>query len=225
MLDTRIEPAVAGSFVLPHVEIGFPIVEGEIFPADNAYGLYSAISHIHAEIHARDDISIQSISGKPHAPGKIQLHRHSQLRIRIPYDPEIIGLILPLAGQKLTVGIHSIQLGIPMMSPLQPVSTLRSRIVTIKKFQESEPFLAAVQRQLDALEITGIVKIPLNKNGEIDRKAIKIKQYSVVGFGVEISNLSDEDSIKLQIAGLGGKHKMGCGIFNPLPRRERMLDE
>jgi CRISPR-associated protein Cas6 len=225
MLATTIEPAVAGSFVLPHVEMGFPIVEGEILPADNAYGLYSAISHVHAEIHARDDISIQSIAGKPYEPGKIQLHCHSQLRIRIPYDPETLGLILPLAGQKLTIGIHQIQLGIPMMSPLQPVSVLRSRIVTIKKFQEPESFLAAIQRQLDALEIAGIAKIPLNKNGEIDRKAIKIKQYSVVGFGVEISNLSDEDSIKLQIAGLGGKHKMGCGIFNPLPRRERMLDE
>jgi CRISPR-associated protein Cas6 len=211
--------------VLPYVELGFPIVSGEILPADHGYGVYSAISHISGEIHDRDDINIQTISGKPDEQGKIHLHAHSQLRIRIPYHPEIISLVLPLAGQKLTIGTHEIQLGIPVMLPLQPVSTLRSRIVTIKKFQEPEPFLEAVQRQLDAIEITGIVKIPLNRKGESDRKAIKIKQYSVVGFGVEISHLSDEDSLKLQIAGLGGKHKMGCGIFNPLPRRARMLDE
>jgi CRISPR-associated protein Cas6 len=225
MLDTMVKPAVAGSFVLSYVEMGFPIVSGELLPADHGYGLYSAISHISGEIHDRDNISIQTISGRSDEQGKILLHSHSQLRIRIPYEPEIISLILPLAGQRLTIGIHQIQLGIPAMSPLQPVSTLRSRIVTIKKFQEPEPFLEAIQRQLDAMEISAILKIPLNRKGEIDRKAIKIKQYTVVGFGVEISNLSDEDSLKLQITGLGGKHKMGCGIFNPLPRRERMLDE
>lgn len=225
MLDTIVESPTVDRFLLPHVEFGFPIIAGNLLPADNAYGAYSAISHRISALHDRDDLSIQSIAGKPYEPGKIQISSHSQLKIRTPYDPEIIGLVLPLAGQTLTIGIHDLQLGIPIMSPLQPFSTLRSRIVTIKKFQDPEPFLAAVQRQLDALEITGIAKIPLNKNEEIDRKIIRIKRYSVVGFGVEIDGLSDEDSIKLQIAGLGGKHKMGCGIFNPLSRREKMLNE
>jgi CRISPR-associated endonuclease/helicase Cas3 len=225
MLDTIVESAAVDRFLLPHVELGFPIIAGNLIPANNAYGVYSAISHRIAALHDRDDISIQSIAGKLHKPGKIQLSSHSQLKLRTPYNPEIIGLVLPLAGQTLTIGIHDIQLGIPMMSPLQPFSVLRSRITTIKKFQEPAEFLSAAQRQLDTLEISGTVRIPLNKNGEIDRKVIKIKSFTIVGFGLEVSNLSDRDSLKLQIAGLGGKHKMGCGIFNPLPRRVRMLNE
>lgn len=225
MLDTLVKSTIVDRFVLPHVDLGFPIIAGSTVPSDNGYGTYGATCRECSELHDLKDISIQSISGKSYEPGKIQITDYSQLKIRIPYDAETLSLILPFAGKKLTIGIHEIQLGIPMMSPLEAVPILRSRIVTIKKFQEPEPFLAAVQRQLEALEIEGIAKIPLNRKGEIDRKVIKIKTYTVVGFGVEVSDLSDEDSLKLQIAGLGGKHKMGCGIFNPLSKRRRMLDE
>ncbi|MCA6558614.1 MAG: type I-MYXAN CRISPR-associated protein Cas6/Cmx6, partial [Pseudanabaena sp. M114S2SP2A07QC] len=31
-----------------------------------------------------------------------------------------------------------------------------------------------------------------------------------------VSGLSEEDSIKLQIFGLGGKRRMGCGVFVPM---------
>jgi CRISPR-associated protein Cas6 len=225
MLNTIVESLTVDRFLLPHVELGFPIIAGNLIPADHAYGSYSAISHRITGLHDRNDISIQSIAGKLYEPGKIQLGVNSKLKIRILYNPEIIGLVLPLAGQTLTIGIHDIRLGIPIMSPLQPFSTLRSRITTIKKFQDPAEFLAAVQRQLDEKEIRGTARIPLNKKGEIDRKVIKIKSYTIVGFGLEVSDLSNEDSLKLQIVGLGGKHKMGCGIFNPLPRRVRMLNE
>jgi CRISPR-associated protein Cas6 len=75
--------------------------------------------------------------------------------------------------------------------------------------------LEAVQRQLAALEIDGQVEIPIDAMGKPDRKTIKIKRFTVVGFGLEISGLSDADSLKLQAVGLGGKHKMGAGIFIP----------
>jgi len=93
---------------------------------------------------------------------------------------------------------------------------LRARIVNIKGFQEPEPFLEAIKRQLGELGIQGTVAIPMNAEGKPDRKAIKIKQFSVVGFGLEVMDLSEEDSLKLQIHGLGGKRRMGCGIFVPM---------
>jgi CRISPR-associated protein Cas6 len=219
MVEVAVRSAVADSFLLPHVDLDFPIVSGDFAPADHGYAVYSAISHASPEIHSRNDISIHTITGQPDEQGKILLGSRSAIKIRLPYDAEIIQLLLPLAGKKLKLGIHEIQLGIPRMSQLEPASLLKSRIVTIKKFQEPELFLDAVKRQLAVLEIVGTAIIPFNRKGEADRKAIKIKTYSIVGFGVEIGDLSDEDSIKLQIAGLGGKHKMGCGIFNPLPHR------
>lgn len=218
MLAVKSSPVGVDSFVLPYVELSFTVV-GENLPADHGYGLYSAIVHRCPEIHELNGVSIQTIPGKPDDQGKISLHSQSRFRVRLPYDSQLISLFLPLAGQQLRIGNHEIQLGVPQMTPIQPVTTLRSRLVTIKGFQEPEAFLEAVQRQLSALGVEAQAAIPPNRKGELDRKTIKIKTYSVVGFGVYITDLSEQDSMKLQISGLGGKRRMGCGIFNPISRR------
>lgn len=223
MLATNTQIAGAATISLPYVELSFGVI-GESLPADHGYGLYSAIAHLCPKIHGHEEISIQTIAGEPDGKGKIYLSRSSCLRIRLPYDPDKISLILPLAGQTLQIGSHAIQLNIPQILPLRPFDKLRSRIVTIKKFQEPEPFLEAAQRQLEALGIQGNLLIPLNEKGEPSRKAIKIKSYSVVGFSLIATELSNEDSIKLQMFGLGGKHRMGCGVFTAFPRAWRFCD-
>lgn len=207
----------------PFVELSFGVI-GETLPADHGYGLYSAIAHLCPDIHEQAGVSILTIPGEPDRQGKIHLSQSSHLKVRLPYEPEKLALVLPLAGQTLTIGKHSIQLTIPQIHPLRPVDKLRSRIVTIKKFQEPEPFKAAAQRQLDALGIQGNLILPLNEEGEPSRKAIKIKTYSVVGFSLIVTDLNEEDSLKLQQHGLGGKHRMGCGIFTPFPRAWRFYD-
>lgn len=209
--------------VLPYVELSFGVI-GKTLPADHGYGLYSAIAHLCPELHEQTGVSIQTIAGEPDGEGKIYLSSRSCLRIRLPYEPGLMSLVLPLAGQTLTIGNHPVQLNIPQIQPLKPADKLRSRIVTIKKFQEPDPFKEAAQRQLNALGIQGNLFIPLNEQGEPSRKAIKIKSYSVVGFSVVVTDLSDEDSLKLQMFGLGGKHRMGCGIFTTFPRAWRFYD-
>ncbi|NJO67115.1 MAG: type I-MYXAN CRISPR-associated protein Cas6/Cmx6 [Leptolyngbyaceae cyanobacterium RM1_405_57] len=205
------------------VELSFGIT-GTTLPADHGYGLYSAIAHHCPMVHEQEGVSISTISGEPDRQGKIYLSQSSQLRIRLPYESGKIAHILPLAGQELKIGTHSIQLSIPQIFPLKPFDKLRARIVTIKKFQDPEPFLEAVKRQMDALEIQGNAVIPLDEAGLPLRKAIKIKKFSVVGFTVVVTGLSDQDSLKLQAYGLGGKHRMGCGIFTSLPRAWRFQD-
>ncbi len=215
MLMTEADLSYQG-LQLPYVELSFPVI-GQTLPADHGYGLYSAIAHLCPEIHEQEGVSIQTIVGKPDKQGKIHLSRQSHLKIRLPYDPIKIGLVLPLAGQSLTIGTHTIQLGIPQIHPLQPTDKLRSRLVIIKKFHEPELFKEAAQRQLDALGIQGTLILPLNEAGEPSRKAIKIKTYSVVGFSLIVTDLNEEDSLRLQEVGLGGKHRMGCGIFTAFP--------
>lgn len=197
---------------LPYVELSFGVV-GETLPADMGYGLYSAVTHLCPEIHQQSGISIQTITGFPDKQGKIYLSDNSRLRVRLPVDK--IPLLYRLAGKSLKIGVHQIRLGIPKVFMLQPIAKLRSRIVVIKGFQEPKSFLEAAKRQLEALEISGTTIIPSNLTGDPDRKVIKIKCYSIVGFGIEISDLNEEDSIKLQMIGLGGKRRMGCGIFVP----------
>ena len=205
------------------VELSFGI-QGETLPADHGYGLYSAIAHLCPAVHEQDGVSISTIPGEPDRQGKIYLSKGSQLNIRLPYEADKIAMILPLAGQKLKIGSHEIQLSIPQIFPLRAFEKLRSRIVTIKKFQDAEPFLEAVKRQMDALEIEGNVFIPMDAEGQPLRKAIKIRKYSVVGFSLVVTDLNDEDSIKLQAYGLGGKRRMGCGVFTTFPNAWRFQD-
>ena len=198
---------------LPHVELSFGI-SGQTLPADHGYGLYSALAHQEPALHQQEWLSLQTITGIPDQQGKIHLTDKSRLRIRLPGDK--VPLVYTLAGKQLTIGNHHIRLHIPQIFDLKPARKLRSRIVTIKKFQEPETFLDAVKRQLNELGIQATVAIPINAKGEPDRKSIKITRYAVVGFGLEVTDLRDEDSIKLQIFGLGGKRRMGCGVFVPM---------
>jgi CRISPR-associated protein Cas6 len=195
------------------IELSFGIT-GETLPADHGYGLYSAIAHVCPQVHEQKGLSIVTITGIPDRKGKIFLTDKSQLRIRLPYD--CMPMIYHLAGKRLSIGSHSIRLGIPQIFMLRSGSKLRARIVTIKNHQEPESFLEAAKLQLTALGVVGEAIVPLDMEGKPTRKIIKIKNYSVVGFGMEISGLSEEDSIKLQISGLGGKHRMGCGVFVPM---------
>ena len=195
-----------------HVELSFSVV-GQSLPADHGYGLYSAIAHLAPQVHEQAGVSILTITGILDRKGKIFLTERSHLRIRLPY--ECMPMVYHLAGKQLSIGSHLIRLGIPQIFMLRPADRLRARIVTIKNHQEPESFLEAAKLQLEALGIVGEAIIPLDVDGKPSRKTIKIKAYSVVGFGLEVSGLSEEDSLKLQVSGLGGKHRMGCGVFVP----------
>lgn len=196
----------------PFVELSFP-VRGRSLPADHGYGLYAALVHQCGAFHEQEQLQILTIPGIPDRAGKILLTQQSHLRIRVPLSQ--IPLVYAIAGKKIRIGIHPVDIGIPAVSLLRPVSTLKARIVVLKGYSEPDVFLAAAQRQLDALEISGQVSIPLQRDGKFSRKTIKIKRHQIVGFTTKISNLSNEDSLKLQQFGLGGRRKMGAGIFVP----------
>ncbi|TBR56600.1 type I-MYXAN CRISPR-associated protein Cas6/Cmx6 [Westiellopsis prolifica IICB1] len=202
----------AGSELEPFVELCFP-VRGKYLPADQNYGLYAACVHVIPEIRQQTALSILTIPGFADKQGKILLTEQSCLRIRVPIPQ--IPLIYQLAGKSIRIGIHEIQIGIPEIFTLKPAKTLKSRIVVIKGYSEPESFLNAAQRQLDNLEISGKLSIPVDKKGELSRKTLKVKRYTIVGFTTEISELSDEDSLKLQQWGIGGKRHLGCGYFLP----------
>ena len=89
---------------------------------------------------------------------------------------------------------------------------MRSHIVVIKGYEEPNTFLEAAIRQTEKMQIETNIKLIAKKDDTPKRKTIKVKQ-TIVGFGIEATNLSESDSIILQEEGLGGKQKMGCGVF------------
>jgi CRISPR-associated protein Cas6 len=224
MLATANNPTSVESSVGSYVELCFGVV-GQTLPADHGYRLYGAISRICPELHQYEGVSIQTITGMPDRRGKIHLSQEkSFLRIRLPYDPELISKSLTLAGKRLMIGQYPISLGIPQFFALNPADPLKARIVVIKGFQEAEPFLEAAKYKLSLLGIQASATVPRDEQGIPDRKTITIakkiegkdRSFTVVGFGLFVSGLSPEDSIKLQIAGIGGKRRMGCGVFAPM---------
>lgn len=197
----------------PCIELSFP-VHGKSLPADHNYGLYAALVHHVPELHQQNPLSILTVPGFPNRQGEINLTQYSCFKIRVPVPK--IPLVYQLAGKRISIGKHEIQIGIPEASVIRPAKRLRSRIVTIKGYTEADLFLSAAQRQLAQLGISAHLSIPINWEGKPCRKTIKIKQYTVVGFTTEVSSISLEDSLKLQVYGFGGKRRMGCGIFMPV---------
>ena len=145
-------------------------------------------------------------------PGIIGLPPGSRLGLRL--DTDRIPLALRLAGRRLDVRLHTLTLGPPTVVPMEPSPALSARIVTIKSFMEPEPFAEAVRRQLvetDASLTTA--KVTLGA-----RKVITIDGRRVVGFSVRVTDLPNDASMLIQEQGIGGRRKMGCGVFRKSER-------
>ena len=198
----------------PYIAVHFP-VQGRQLPADHGYALYAAITRQLPSLHGQPWLGLELLSGVPWRAGLIVLPtRGASLRLRIPADR--YGHVLPLTGKRLDISGHPIRLGIPTARPLQPAPSLYARCVTIKKFTESSPFLDAARCQLDALGITATLELPLDEQGRFRRRIITIQGKHVVGFSLVAHNLNDEDSLRLQSTGIGGRRAMGCGHFHPI---------
>jgi CRISPR-associated protein Cas6 len=132
---------------------------------------------------------------------------------------ERLDLIIPLAGRSLKVGESVIQLQAPTLEPLTPACTLAAKLVTIKNATEPGPFLEAARRRLAELPVSGEPAIPLvqkgDRAGEPRRLVVRVKGCRIVAFPVVVSALTAEESVRLQEAGLGGRRRMGCGLFVP----------
>jgi len=200
--------------MVPYVTVHFP-VQGRNLPADHGYALYSALTRQLPELHGAPWLGVELISGIPWREGIIVLPtRGAHLRLRLPADK--FAAVLPLAGHRLDIAGQAIRLGIPSARPFLPNPSLYARCVTIKKFTDAEPFLDAARRQFDALGLTATLELPLDEQGRFRRRIVKIRGNSIVGFSLAAHDLSDEDSLRLQTHGIGGRRAMGCGLFNPI---------
>ncbi len=199
------------------VDLRFPIV-GNTLPTDHGYALYAAVSRVVGAVgHELDAAGIHPVRGVPTGDGTLALTERSAVRIRTPV--EHIATWLRLSGKRLDVAGHPIRLGVPRTLALRPAPTLHSPLVTIKGFEQPQTFLEAARRQLEALGIRGQVAIPVRESGahagEPMRRVLRIKDKTVVGFAVAVGELTAAGSLTLQEHGLGGRRRMGCGVFSP----------
>ena len=190
---------------MPLIDLAFRLT-GSAVPVDHGYALYAALSRILPELHAAKDIGVQPIRGVYSGNGTLHLADFSRLILRLPDDQ--IQAYLKLAGKRLAVDAHPLNVGVPEVRTLRPVVRLRARLVTIKGFLQEDEFLAAATRQLEQLGVSGQAHIGA-------RRTFRVRDKQVVGFEMGVSQLTTEESLTLQERGLGGRRKMGCGVFVP----------
>ena len=199
----------------PITEMSFNIV-GTRLPIDNGYPLYASLCTT-LDKRLPPDVGMHSVGGIN--DGKtVFLDRNSKLRFRtnlsnLPFLSQFTGKSLSVEGYKIRLGTFNIY-------QIQPSPTLYSRLTTFSKVMDESSFLQHVHATLDFLQVKADPILPCNLQGDFvgstQRRIVTIKNNKIVGFGLKLDNLSDEDSMKIIHTGLGGRRHMGCGIFSPV---------
>ncbi len=202
---------------MPYVDLAFR-VNGTSLPVDHGYALYAALSRILPEIHTADAIGVHAIRGIYNGNGMLLLSDSSRLVIRLPHED--IGTYLKLAGKSLVLNGCRLRVGVCETRVLVPVATLHCRNVTTKNGENPTRFDAEIVRQSASLGIRGkVFRVPkCSKGGEgpdPSRRILRVKSKRIVGYSVLATELTAEESILLQERGLGGRRRMGCGVFVP----------
>jgi CRISPR-associated protein Cas6 len=220
----------------PLVEIRFPVL-GSKLKIDNGYSLYAAIKkhltdnkpELLSDGNIPTTVRLSTIRGTYLSDGYIQVKSFSRLKIRcdIRYGYQ---LITALDNQLLGLPGGSVFVESGNLQKIAPSKTLRSRIVVIKYPREAEltyqsaldkskqdQFIESCYKQLNKHQIKGTVTIT-EREGKPIINTITIEKTPAIqhylGFGITVSDLTDEDSIKLQMVGIGGKSHFGCGWFD-----------
>lgn len=195
------------------IDLFFP-VHGREIPVDHGYPLFAALSRClegpdNPWLHESADIGIHLIRGRYQGQGRLALGPHTRLGVRLP--AALIPKLLPLAGKSVQLGGNSLRLGIPQPHALIPAPNLYAHLVTCRNGQDEARFDAEIARQMEGLGIQGQVQ-------RGPRRTFTVKDKKVVAHSLLVTELTAEESIRLQEKGLGGRRKLGCGVFVPWTR-------
>ncbi len=189
----------------PMIDLTFK-VHGKTCPVDHGFSLYSAICRVLPLFHQPTPTGVRLLRGRYFGNGLLDISPQSQLVLRVPL--ELVPSCINIAGKELDVDGHQIRIGVPHSKSLVPATALYAHLVTTRNGQDQERFEAEISRQLAGMECRG--KFSLGR-----RRTFKIHNRQVVGYAVVVSELTADESIRLQESGLGGRRKMGCGFFEP----------
>jgi CRISPR-associated protein Cas6 len=159
------------------------------------------------EFHTLEGFSFNTFNGISDKRGSILLGSDSILRIRLPL--EHANLTKVLNNSVLVINRNSIILGKATHQRLTPNTRLQARIVIIKGPSDSREFITSCQRQLQKMEVNAMIQL-------LERTSMRMtkeRPYDIWGYRVALKNLTPEASIKIQELGIGGKRRLGCGVF------------
>ena len=127
---------------------------------------------------------------------------------------------MPLTGNIVEVGGQRLQLGSPSLYAVNGAPSMYARSVYFKDRRDVSSFEDRAQYDLDRRDIKGTAAITYYKhsaNSHLpETRVIVIKGARLIAYGLKVTGLSDADSNRLVIEGMGGRRHMGCGLFVPV---------
>lgn len=203
------------------VDVEFPL-RGRRLASDHGYPLYAALSAALPVLHGASWLAVHPIRGDRRVDGAITLKRGSRLSLRVP--AEQIPALVPLAGANLQVGGDELWLGSPTIRPLVPAPSLDAKVVVVKVTSAPRAAGGALDKgRLESLVRAELLR-QLDRIGAradlafMGRRELRVAGRRVVGFSVRLCGMDEGSSLAVQCAGLGGKRRMGCGVFSPTVR-------
>lgn len=139
----------------------------------------------------------------------IKLGRDSEFMIRC--QAADIHLFDRLTNSMVQIGQSFVKLGGILGHSIEAVDSLSSEITIIKLGEDTRfditKFAVSVGKQLQSIGVDSIPEIG-------QQRSLLIKGNHVLGFEIYFPTIRHPESIALQQHGLGGKRRMGCGVFH-----------
>lgn len=184
------------------LEISFDL-RGESIPADYPHKLWDALLRIAPALADSEQVGVIPLRG-PNNNGQLLLPKRAKLVLRLPLALQDV--VMALSEQKLQIGTGTLRLGRGKTRELQPYPTLHAHLVAGPS-DETE-FVQMVHTALAALEVRSKLICGRHHSLNTDRQNIS-------GFSLVMHDLTPEDSLRVQYAGMGSGRNLGCGIFVP----------
>lgn len=178
-------------------------VKGDIIPPIYQFALWDALVH-HVPELANDPLTGVVPLRTSASDAGMLLARRSKLVLRL--TPSLVDNFNQLAGQRLDIDGHTLQLGSGKLRKIKAYSTLHSHLVASEK--DEVAFLQDVTERLADLGITGNLLCGM-------KNSLSAEHRTIHGYSLVIHDLKPDDSLRLQYAGLAAYRRYGCGIFVP----------
>ncbi len=183
-------------------------------PVDNAYALSAAICEVLPWIDSETEAGLHIMHGGPSINGwqrpetedaTLLLSKRSKLRLRLPKhrieDAE------QLCGKVLNVTGHSVEVGKFKTMLLINTDTLLSRYIVSAVEEDEETFTERMLQELRGMGL-GLTKILSGRDHALAGPDGPINAKSLL-----VSGMTAEDSVTLQVNGIGPGRSMGFGLF------------
>ena len=178
-------------------------ISGGTLPAAYPYALWDELSRLAPQFGEYENVGVIPLRMPTSNEGML-IPKRAKLVLRLPLS--LADVASGLSQKQMQVAGSELHLGSCKTRPIQHYPTLHSHLVT--GADDELVFMEEVAAALAAMEVEA--KLICGQRHTLADGDSLISGYSLV-----LHDLSPEDSLRVQYAGLGKERRFGCGIFVP----------